>query len=169
MSSFCVQPGGPLAESKRMMHRNKMDCFLASCDENGRAVFSHILEWVQERAMWIHWGPTDFSVNVGLGRTHVACDDHVAFCFARPRRDPVFGQSIYLPLRDSRAIGKTAIPEQGTQVLEAQALRTGLFTPTNTGISLRRRIKRRLTDRQVDSMLAWFESAVAAIREHGLR
>ena len=163
MSIFRVQLSGSLTADDRMLHQRHMRRFFASCNENGVAVFSRILEWVEERAMWIHWGPTDFTVNVDLG------GDHVAFCFGRPRRDPVCGQSIYLPLRDSRAIGDTAIPEQNIQTLEAQALSTGLFTPTDTGISLRHRIRRRLTDGEVESLLAWCEAAAAAIREHGLR
>ena len=168
MSIFRVQPGGTLAEYKRMVHRDKMDCFLASCDENGRAVFSRILEWADERAMWLHWGPTDFSVSIDLS------GNHVTFCFGRSHDSETYGQSVCLPLRDARCIAKAeaAITERAIQCLEAQALNTGLFARigrTNPPKTLKYQIEQMPTDGEVGSILAWSEAAAAAIREYGLR
>ena len=133
--------------------------FLESCDENGRAVFSRILEWAKERTMPIHWGVKGFSMNVDLGETHVA------FCYGYPP-NAVFKQSFYAALRES-PIGKTAIPEEVVQELEEQVQRTGLFTPA--GQRLKCPIRQRLTDTEVDALLAWCAAVADAIREHGLR
>ena len=92
--------------------------------------------------------------------------NHVAFCYGYPPNS-VYKQCFYAALRDARTIGKTAIPEEVVQELEEQVRRTGLFIPA--GQSLKCPIERRLTDTEVDALLAWCEAVVEAIREHGLR
>ena len=134
--------------------------FLASCDENGRAVFSRMLELSREKSLPIHWGVKGFSMNVDLDGTHVA------FCYGYPP-NAVYKQSFYAALRDARTIGKTAIPEEAVQALEEQVRSTGLFTPA--GQSLKCPIERRLTDTEVDAILAWCAAVADAIREYGLR
>ncbi len=134
--------------------------FLEACDENGRAVFSRMLELSREKSMPIHWGSKGFSVNVDLDGTHVA------FCYGYPP-DSVFKQCFYAALRDARTIGKTAIPEEVVQELKEQVQGTGLFIPA--GQSLKCPIERRLTDTEVGSLLDWCEAVADAIREHGLR
>ena len=168
MSIRRVRLGPTLAGHKRATHRERRDSFLEDCDENGRAVFSHILQWADERAMWIHWGPTDFTVNVYLG------GKPVAFCFGRPPNNEKYGQSVCLPLRDDRGIGKPRlrIHEDTIRALEEQALSTGLFRRmgrSTNAKTLKYQIEEMPTDGQVDSILDWFEAAAAAIREYGLR
>jgi hypothetical protein len=46
--------------------------FLGSLDDNGKAVFSRILQLAKEKSMPIHWGTKGFSLNVDLGGRHVA-------------------------------------------------------------------------------------------------
>ena len=40
------------------------ESFLASLDDNGRAVFTHVLSWSKENSMPIVWGTKGFSSNV---------------------------------------------------------------------------------------------------------
>ena len=138
--------------------------FLDDCtDENGRTVFSGILEWAEGKNMLINPGNPGFSVNVGLGGTRVA------FCYGNPSQSRR-GLSVSVPLRDSNAVGKTAIPEAHIQHLEELALSIGIFEPAGSQW-LKCPITQRLVDSEdgVDSLLTWFELAVDAIREHGLR
>ncbi len=136
--------------------------FLDNCNnENGRAVFSRILEWAKEKNMLINPGNPGFSVNVGLGR------NRVAFCYGNPPQSGR-GLSISIPLRATNAVGKAAIPEERIQQLEELALSIGIFEPAGRQ-SLRCPIERRLTDTEMDSLLTWFELVAEAIREYGLR
>ena len=138
--------------------------FLGSCDENGRAVFSRILEWARERTMPIRWGVKGFSMNVDLGETHVPV------CFARPPTDLVHKQSIYTAFEgQGRIKAKAAIPEQVIKTLQGKAAAIDLFVPAGAGLDLKCQIRQRLTDTEVDSLLAWFELVAEAIREHGLK
>ena len=134
--------------------------FLEACDENGRAVFSRMLELSREKSMPIRWGVKGFSMNVDLDGTRVA------FCYGYPP-NAVYKQSVYAALRDARTIGKTAIPEETVQALVEQVQTTGLFTPA--GQSLKCPIERRLTDAEVDALLEWCVAVADAIREYGLR
>ena len=136
--------------------------FLDGCnDENGRVVFSRILEWAKEKNMLINPGNPGFSVNVGLGRTRVA------FCYGNPPQSGR-GFNVSVPLRAINAVGKTAIPEADIQHLEELALSTGIFEPAGRQ-SLKCPIPHRLADREdgVDSLLAWFELLAEAIQEYG--
>ena len=162
MRKFKVQLGTTLNGYDRVSHRENMDLFLEDCDENGRAVFSHILEWAVKRRMWISWGDPGFSMNVEFG------EDLVAFCYLNPPCSNR-GQSIWARLRDANAVGKTAITEQTIRYLESQARDTGLFEPMVTGRNLEYQITSIPTDSEVNSLLAWFESVAATIREYGLR
>ena len=159
MSIFRVQPGGTLAEYKRMVHRDKMDCFLESCDENGRAVFSRILECTDEQGHVAPLGAHRFlAVSIDLS------GNHVTFCFGRSHDSETYGQSVCLPLRDARCIAKAeaAITERAIQCLEAQALNTGLFARigrTNPPKTLKYQIEQMPTDGEVGSILAWSEAA----------
>ena len=138
--------------------------FLESCDENGRAVFSRILEWAKERTMPIHWGVKGFSMNVDLGETHVPV------CFARPPTDLVYKQSIYTAFEgQGRIRAKAAIPEQVIKTLQEKAAAIDLFVPAGAGLDLKCPIRQRLTDTEVDALLAWCEAVADAIREYGLR
>jgi hypothetical protein len=116
--------------------------FLASLDDNGKAVFSRILELARRKSMPIHWGTKGFSLNASVDGTHVA------ICFIYPP-DSVYKQTLRTSLRDRGGVEKkSAVPEEAIQVLWKQAEGTGLFT--TAGHDLKCHITRLLTDAEID-------------------
>ncbi|WP_446008208.1 endonuclease NucS domain-containing protein [Candidatus Electrothrix sp.] len=137
------------------------DAFLASADENGKAVFARILKLAKSRAMPIHWGTKGFSLNVDLDGTHVAV------CFVYPP-DSVYKQTLRTTLRDRGGVEKkSAVPEDEIQRLWKQAEATGLFAPA--GRDLKCQITRPLTEPEIDSLVQWCESVEKAVKQHGLK
>ncbi len=137
------------------------EAFLASADKNGKAVFTRILELARTKSMPIHWGTKGFSLNVDIGGTHVA------ICFVYPP-DSVYKQTLRTTLRDRGGVEKkTAVPEETIQALWKKAEATKLFVPA--GRDLKCHITRKLTDIEVDSLLAWCESVENEVRKHGLK
>lgn len=130
--------------------------FLASLDENGRAVVSRILEWARKKSahVRVRWTPKGFTLNADLKGVLVG------FLW-------VSDAGVYTALRDARFMGKTAVPADTIQALWEQAESTGLFVPT--GQNLKCQITRELTDAEVDSLLNWCESVEEAMREYGLK
>ena len=137
------------------------DAFLASADENGKAVFARILKLAKARAMPIHWGTKGFSLNVDVDGTHVAV------CFVYPP-DSVYKQTLRTTLRDRGGVEKkSAVPEDEIQRLWKQADATGLFVPA--GRDLKCQITRPMTEPEIDSLVQWCESVEKALKQHGLK
>lgn len=137
------------------------DAFLSSADENGKDVFERLLELAKHKSMPIHWGTKGFSLNVDVEGTHVA------ICFVYPP-DSVYKQTIRTALHDVGGVErKTAVPAEDIQILMKQAEATGLFTPA--GHNLKCHITRRLTNGEIDSLIAWCESVEKAVKEYGLK
>ncbi len=137
------------------------EVFLASLDDNGRAVFSRILELAKRKSMPVHWGTKGFSLNADIEGIHVA------ICFVYPP-DSVYRQTIRTALLDRGGVEqKTAVPEKMLQDLREQAEGTGLFVPA--GRDLKCHIKRKLSDTEIDLLLTWCESMKKAIQEYGLK
>jgi len=137
------------------------EAFLASTDENGKAVFSKILELAKAKAMPIHWGTKGFSLNVDVAGTHVAV------CYVYPP-DSVFKQTLRAGLRDVGGVErKTAVPEDVIQALWKQAEETGLFVPA--GRNLKCQITRLLTESEIESLVRWCEAVEKAVKQHGLK
>lgn len=137
------------------------DAFLASADENGRAVFARILELAKAKTMPIHWGTKGFSLNVDVNGTHVAV------CFVYPP-DSVYKQTIRTTLRDRGGVEKkSAVPDDEIQTLWKQADATGLFVPA--GRDLKCQINRPLTETEVKSLVQWCESVEKTVKKHGLK
>ncbi len=135
--------------------------FLASADENGKAVFARILELARAQSMPIHRGAKGFSLNADVGGTHVAV------CFAYPP-DSVHQQTLRTTLRGRGGVEKkSAVPEEAVHALWKQAEATGLFVPA--GRDLKCHITRKLAESEVDSLLAWCQSVESKIKEHGLK
>ncbi|KAF0221371.1 MAG: hypothetical protein FD174_509 [Geobacteraceae bacterium] len=135
--------------------------FLGSLDDNGKAVFSRILQLAKEKSMPIHWGTKGFSLNVDLGGRHVA------ICFGYPA-ESVYKQSIYTALRGRGGMAsKTAVPEDVFSSLWSKAEATGLFVPA--GRELKCLINRKLSEEEISSFLDWCEAVTEAVREHGLK
>jgi len=135
------------------------DAFLASADENGRAVFTRILELAKDRAMPIHWGTKGFSLNVNVEGTHVAV------CFVYPP-DSVYKQTIRTTLRGG-VEKKSAVPKKQIQTLWEQAEATGLFVPA--GRELKCEITRALSESEMNSLVQWFESVEKTVKKYGLK
>jgi hypothetical protein len=137
------------------------DAFLASLDDNGKAVFSQILQLASEKSMPIHWGTKGFSLNVDID------GNHVAVCFGYPA-ESVYKQSIYTALRGRGGMkSKTAVPEDVWKALWNKAESTGLFIPA--GHELKCPINRNLSEQEISSLLTWCAAVAEAIREHGLK
>ncbi|MFC1636176.1 endonuclease NucS domain-containing protein [Planctomycetota bacterium] len=137
------------------------DAFLASLDDNGREVFSRILDLAKSKSMPIHWGTKGFSLNADVEGSHVA----IGFIYPP---DSVYKQTIRTALRDRGGVEqKTAAPEQMLQDLRKQAESTGLFAPA--GRDLKCHITRKLLDTEVDSLVKWCESVEKVIQEYGLK
>lgn len=135
--------------------------FMASLDDNGKAVFSRILGLAKDKSMPIHWGTKGFSLNIDLGGTHVA------ICYGYPP-ESVYKQSIYTALRgQGGTANKSAVPENTMKTLWAQAEATGLFVPA--GRELKCLIGRTLSEADIGSLLGWITALAQAVREHGLR
>ncbi len=137
------------------------DTFLASADENGRLVFTRILELARNKSMPIHWGTKGFSLNVDIKGTHVA------ICFAYPP-DSVYKQTLRTSSYDVGGVErKAAVPENVIKVLLEQAEATGLFVPA--GKELKCNITRKLSEGEIESLVTWCESVEKAIRKYGLK
>jgi hypothetical protein len=137
------------------------DAFLASTDENGRPVFTRILQLAKVSAMPIHWGTKGFSLNVNVEGTHVAV------CFVYPP-DSVYKQTIRTTLRDTGGVEKkSAVPEEELQALWQQADATGLFVPS--GRDLKCRITRPLAESEINSLVQWCKAVEKRVKQHGLK
>ncbi len=137
------------------------ETFLASLDNNGRAVFSRLLDWSGRKSMHISWGIKGFSSNVVVG------DVRVPVCYAYPP-NAVYKQSLYTAFGGTGSIKlKTAVPEQVIQDIKDQAEATGLFMPA--GQDFKCLIDRSLTDAEMQSLLDLCESIAAAIKQYGLK
>ena len=137
------------------------DEFLASLDENGKAVFSRILELANRKSMPIHWGTKGFSLNINVEGTHVA------LCFVYPP-DSVFKQTIRTSLRHPGGVErKSAVPEETLESLRKQAENTNLFVPA--GQDLKCHVTRPLNDAEIESLISWFEAVEKAVRTYGLK
>ncbi|MEN6578073.1 MAG: hypothetical protein ABFD90_17145 [Phycisphaerales bacterium] len=136
------------------------DDFMASLDDNGRFVFSRVLQFARERQMPIHWGTKGFSLNADLEGTHVG----ICWCF--PPKS-VHGQSVCTVLRRPGGMAsKTAAPEGVLNRVLAEAEATGLFK--QAGGELKCRVDRHLSEEEVNSLIAWCETVAEEIRKQGL-
>ena len=135
--------------------------FMTLLDENGRHVFTKMLEFGKQRSLPIWWGSVGFNLRVKLDETYVVFGyGYIPDC--------KFGQSFYTYLLgDSSVAVKSAMPEETILSLHRQAEETGLFVPS--GKNLKLLITRPLTETELDSLLAWCESVDKAIREFGLK
>ena len=86
-------------------------------------------------------------------------------CYVYPPHS-VFKQTLYTALRDRAGIQKkTAAPAEAVEQLRNSAETTGLFAPA--GRDLKCLIDRAFTDDEVEKLVAWCESVVQVITEHG--
>ena len=136
--------------------------FLKSCDEDGRAVFSRILDLARRNSMSIHWGTKGFSVGVDVDGARVVV------CFVFPPGAMGKHQVFYTTLRNRAGIeSKTGAPAAAIDRLWDAAQATGLFTVA--GRELKCPIDRTFTDDEVDTLVAWCESVERAVLEHGAK
>ena len=130
---------------------------LESCDDHGRSVYSRILDLVNRKGMLLRWGTTSF---------HIVADiDKALVCIAGVPGSK-YGQAIWTTLGSTEywGIRKTGVPEKVIEYLRKRAEQTELFV--SAGKELKCLIDRAFTDAEVESLVAWCESAVQAIREH---
>ena len=135
--------------------------FIASLDENGRTVFTKMLEFGKQRSLPIWWGSVGFNLRVKLDETYVVFGyGYIPDCR--------YGQSFYTSLiGDYGVAAKSAMPEGTIHCLHKQAEETGLFV--RSGKNLKFSITRRPSATELDSLLAWCDSVDMAIRGNGLK
>ena len=126
--------------------------FLESCDDNGKAVYTRILDLADRKGMSIRWGAKGFTIGVDVGGARELV------CYAYPPASR-FGQVLY------PEYGKT-VPEEVVEQLREKAEQTGLFR--STGKLMACFIDRAFTDDELDALVAWCESVEQAIREHAV-
>ena len=135
--------------------------FMASLDDNGRAVFERLLQFIKANAFPVHWGTKGFSANVNFGGTHVA------FCYGYPP-ESVYKQSIYTALvGNGGLLGKIEMPASEIEALSKEALNSGLFQPA--GQEFKCLINRHFAEKEIDWLVSWFERVANRIKELGLR
>ncbi len=135
--------------------------FMASLDDNGKAVFSRILALAKDRSMPIHWGTKGFSLNIDLDA------NHVAICYGYPKGS-VYKQSVYTAIAGPGSMSiKTAVLEEVVKALRTKAQSTGLFSPA--GRELKCPINRTFSEAEISALLGWIEAVAEAIREYGLK
>lgn len=137
------------------------ETFLASLDDNGRAVFSRLLKWSKENSMPISWGVKGFSSGVFVD------DVRVPVCFAYPPNS-VYKQSLYTAFGGAGSIrSKIAMPDEVIGDTKAKAQDTGLFM--EAGQDVKCLIDRSLTDDEMNSLLNVCELIATAIKKYGLK
>ena len=137
------------------------DVFMASLDENGRLVFSRILQFAQEKRLPIHWGTKGFSLNADLEGTHIG----ICWCFPP---ESVHGQSVCTVLRRQGGMAsKTAAPEAVLDRLLSEAEATGLFR--QAGGEMKCLVDRRFSEEEVSRLIRWCESVAEEIKKQGIR
>ena len=135
--------------------------FLASLDENGKVVFSRLLEWSKKNSMTISWGAKGFSTGV------VVDSVRVPVCFAYPPNS-VYKQSLYTAFGGAGSIrSKVTMPEEVIHDIKEKAQDTGIFM--SAGQDVKCMIGRSLADEEVDSLLNVCESIASAIQKYGLK
>lgn len=132
--------------------------FLESCDDHGRAVFSHILEWARSHDMPIRWGTRGFSVGVDVDGSRVVV------CYAYPPA-AVYRQTLYTNFRHGSGFPKTAVPEEQVDSLRQRAEATDLFV--EAGRELKCHIDRAFSDDEVSRLMQWLESVRQVIVKWG--
>ena len=138
------------------------DEFLAACDENGKHLFDRMLKFAEQGSLEIRWSEKGFSLNVLQNETYIPV------CYGSSR-EVWFGQMLYTAFHGAGGIiVKDALPENVIQCLLEQAKGTELFEPAGKR-DLKCLITRKLTDNEIESVLAWCASVEKAIREYGLK
>jgi hypothetical protein len=137
------------------------DSFVESLDNNGKEVFGRILKFAKEKSFPIHWGTKGFSMNADKNGTHVA------ICYGYPP-NAVFKQSIYTALVGRGGfLSKLQIDESEMKQLWNEAQGTGLFQPA--GRELKALINKKYNDREIQTLIDWFEKVATAIENHELK
>ena len=133
--------------------------FLASADNNGKLLFSRILEMAKSRNMPIHWGTKGFSLNADVEGTHIA------ICYAYPP-DSVYKQTLRTTVF-SNVARKTELPADVVDSLMEQLDLIDCFTPA--GQEKKCEIVRKLTEKEVDSIVEWCMHVQEEIQKYGLK
>ncbi len=137
------------------------DEFMAALDENGRYVFTKILEFGKKQPLTTRWGSAGFSLRVEIN------DRFVAFGYGYIP-DCKYGQSFYTYLFGDPGVDiRSAVPEEAILCLHRQAEETRFFD--TAGKNLKLAINRRLKESELNSLLTWCETVYEAIRKHGLK
>ena len=136
--------------------------FLASLEENSRVICSRILDLAKKKEMCIKW-VSGFSLNVVVNGTLVG------ICWGRlsgleDNRTLTILTALY---GNGSVAKKTKVPQKIIQDLYEKAKATGLFQ--DAGQELKCCVRRKFTDTEIDSLVAWCESVKKNIREYGLK
>lgn len=137
------------------------DSFITSLDENAKVVFEQLLDFASKSSFPIHWGTKGFSMNVDKNGMHVP------ICYGYPP-ESVFNQSVYTAFKGRGGLsGKIDITMSEIEQLLADAQATGLFEPA--GSELKVLINRKFSDKEIKSLINWFEKIVDIINSSNLK
>ena len=132
--------------------------FMDSLDENGKVVFSKLLQFAEQKSFPIHWGTKGFSMNVDKDGVHVA------ICYGYPPKS-VFRQSVYTALVGRGGLlSKLDVDESIMNRLWQEAQTTGLFQPA--GRELKALVNRKFNTMEIQTLIGWLEHVATAIKDH---
>ena len=133
--------------------------FLASCNDNGRAVYSRLIKWSRGESKRINWGRKGFASHVVIG------DDSVSVCRAFP---PASGpnQVLFVTFREFER--KSAVPEALARVLKQRAESIGFLMPSGPK-DFKCPIDRKMSDEEIRTLLGLLKDMADAVQEHGLK
>ena len=135
--------------------------FLATCDDNGKHVFSRILAFADNSPLQVHWHAKAFSLKLPIDEIHVP----VIYGYSP---EAWLRQTLYTFLfGEGGTAEKAALPEDITQSLHNQAQDYAFFEPA--GMNLKCQVNREFSNEEIDSIEAWCMSVEEAIRKHGLK
>ena len=139
-------------------HETNEQGFLEACDEHGRDLFPHVLEWASENGHEVSWGVTGFSVG------QKSKGGRVVLCYCYPR-GAHYRQSIYTALRDRSGLGKlTAVPEEALDELEGKVKAMDWFV--KAGRELKWVVDAQPQQEQMETLFAWLDKVSTLIRKY---
>ena len=154
------EDGKPRRLASASQPKTTEEDFLDACDENGRALFSRVLDWGRHHPKTIRWGSKGFSLGVHVGGSRVV------ICYGYPPHSD-YGQTFWTALHDRYGMRKTAASVDVVESLQEKLEAIGLFTPA--GKNSKCIVDHALTTAKIEALIDWCDDVLNAIRQHGLR
>ena len=131
---------------------------MESLSENGRIIYTQVLDLGKQQGMRVSWGRVGFSVG------SFSNGSWVVVCYGYPP-DTRFQFQIYTDFEMIER--KTNIPREVIEALRKLALDTGLFVPIGKRSDISCRTERDLGESESETLIGWLEMVIEAIRDDG--